>query len=67
MRRDGLHGRHWHFANGNADAKEKKKDLKIAGSLNHPINYDEHRQKRKGLKFITKVKGLTTLTKKKCF
>jgi len=37
--------------------KKKKKDLKIAGSMNHPIDPEAHRQKSKGQKIYNKGKG----------
>mgnify|MGYP001261225625 CR=1 FL=1 len=45
----------------------KKKDLKIAGGLNHPINYDAHRQKTKGSKIYNKGKSTTNEHEKEMF
>ena len=47
--------------------KKKKKDLKIAGSTDHPINYDEHRQKKKGSKIYNKGKGSDNPYEKEMF
>ena len=34
--------------------KKKKKDLKIAGGLNHPIDYSGHKKVNKGAKIYNK-------------
>ena len=47
--------------------KKKKKDLKIAGGLNHPIDPEGHKKVNKGAKIYNKGKGTDNPNEKETF